>query len=182
MKTRLRCACAGLLLLLMVHWAGGVSIAQHDKSKDPLTDEQTEEVREVADRPVERIKLYMKFIEQRTSEIHRATMHGEKPTPDKQNPDVEIHNLLQEFTRLSDELQDNLDSYADDHSDIRKPLKELVDHSAKWPALLNEPKPSSQYDFARKTALDTAASINDMAKKLLTEQEQYFTTHKPPKQ
>jgi hypothetical protein len=48
--------------------------------------------------------------------------------------------------------------------------------------VLNEPQPSSEYDFARKTALDAALSTNDQAKKLLKEQDQYFAEHKPSKQ
>jgi exonuclease VII large subunit len=165
---------AGVLLLLApaAHvWAG------QKPESDPLTQDQVEQVREVADQPVERIKLYIKFVEQRTSEIHQYVAH-----PHGQHPNMELHNLFEEFTRLADELQDNLDAYADQHADLRKPLKEVIEHSAKWPAILNEPQPSAEYDFARKTALDAALSTNDQAKKLLKEQEEYFAVHKPPKQ
>ncbi len=166
---------AGLLLAM---GAAFHSAPAQQQNKDPLTDDQVEQVRDAADRPAERVKLYTKFIEQRTSEIHKQAT-SRLPS---QHPEVELHNLLQEFTRLADELQDNLDSYADEHADMRKPLKELIEHSSKWPAVLNEPQASSQYDFARKTALDAAISTNDLAKKLLKEQEEYFAEHKPPKQ
>jgi hypothetical protein len=164
--------CGGLLLL-----SGVGALAQARQEKDPLTDEQVEQVRESGDQPMERIKLYMKFIEQRTTEIHKSVSH-----PQPQNSAVQIHNLLQEFTRLSDELQDNLDTYTDEHDDLRKVLKDLVEHSTKWTATLNEPTPSQEYDFARKTSLDAAASTTELARKLLKEQEQYFATHKKPKQ
>jgi exonuclease VII large subunit len=144
--------------------------------QDPLTDQQVEQVRQVADQPNERIKLYLKFLEQRSSEIHQMVAH-----PHGQHPNAEIHNYFQEFTRLCDELQDNLDAYADEHADLRKALKDVIDHSAKWPAVLNEPPAASEYDFARKTALDAALSTNDQAKKLLREQDEYFAEHKPPK-
>ncbi len=174
-KARLAIHLAGLLLVSSpALWA----FPGQQQSKDPLTEDQVEQVRDAADRPVDRVKLYIKFIEQRTSEIH----HQAANRLQSQHPEVELHNLLQEFTRLSDELQDNLDSYADEHADMRKPLKELIEHSSKWPAVLNEPQASSQYDFARKTALDAAISTNDLAKKLLKEQEDYFAEHKPPKQ
>jgi hypothetical protein len=164
--------CSGLLLV-----SGLAALAQTSQNtKDPLTQQQVEEVRESGDRPADRIRLYMKFIEQRTTEIHQSVAH-----PHLQNSGVQIHNLLQEFTRLSDELQDNLDTYADQHDDLRKPLKDLVEHSSKWPAALNEPAPSPEYDFARKTALDATASTTELARKLLKEQEEYFATHHPPK-
>lgn len=145
-------------------------------SKDPLTNEQVEQVRDTGADPVERVKLYMKFIEERTSEIHK--MAG---NPRAQRPAAQIHNLMEEFTRLADELQDNLETSSDSHIDMRKTLKELVDHSIKWEGSLHEPKPSLDYDFARKTALDTAQSTTELAKKMLTEQEQYFASHKGQK-
>lgn len=163
--------CSGFLLL-----AAAGAWAQNTRDKDPLTDEQVEQVRESGDQPIDRIRLYMKFIEQRTTEIHKSVSH-----PQPQNAAVQIHNLLQEFTRLSDELQDNLDTYADQHDDLRKPLKDLVEHSTKWIATLNEPTPSQEYDFARKTSLDAATSTNEMARKLLKQQDEYFSTHKKPR-
>ncbi len=37
-----------------------------------------------------------------------------------------MHNLLDEFTRLSDDLQDNMDNFDEQHADLRKVLKEIV--------------------------------------------------------
>ena len=145
-------------------------------SKDPLTNDQVEQVRDTGDQPGQRVKLYMKFIDERTTEMHKITTN-----PRAQQPGVQLHNLLEEFTRLADELQDNLDTYSESHEDMRKTLRELVDHSGKWEAALHEPKPSLDYDFARKTSLDSAQSTNELAKKLLDTQEKYFATHKPPK-
>jgi F0F1-type ATP synthase membrane subunit b/b' len=88
---------------------------------------------------------------------------------------------MEEFTRLADELQDNLETYSEEHADMRKTLKELVDHTAKWKTSLQEPKASADYDFARKTALDTADSTTELAQKMLDEQEKYFASHKAPK-
>jgi len=145
-------------------------------SKDPLTNEQVEQVRDTGDQPVQRIKLYMKFIEERTGEIHKLAAD-----PRAQSPNSQIHNLMEEFTRLADELQDNLDTYSDYHTDMRKTLKDLVERTAKWKTALQEPKPSADYDFARKTALDTADSTTDLAQKMLTDQEQYFASKKASK-
>ena len=140
------------------------------KSKDPLTEAETEEIREVADRPPERVKLYLHFIEQRTtviSQIAKNPSRGEK-----------LHLLFDEFTSLVDELQDNLDVYSTTHADVRKALQDVLDASNKWPAILNAPPADHAYDFTRKTALDAALSATDQAKSILAEQEVYFSKEK----
>ena len=168
-RVRLAYAVLGLFLF------AGLT-ARGQSTKDPLTDTQVEQVRDTGDEPVARIKLYMKFIEERTTEIHKISMDKRA-----QAPNGRLHNLMEEFTRLADELQDNLETYSEDHSDMRKTLRDLIDHSSKWENSLHEPKPSQDYDFARKTALDTAQSTTELAKKVLDAQEQYIAAHKGQK-
>jgi hypothetical protein len=151
--------------------------AHAQRSKDPLTPAQEEQVRNVADQPDERVKLYIKFIEERTDSIHHTVLR-----PATQHPGIDIHNYLEEFTRLVDELQDNLDAYDESHSDIRKSLKVLLDHAAKWPAILQQPHDSPEYEFARKTALEAVDSTTQAATALLKSQEEYFSKHKPDKE
>jgi hypothetical protein len=150
--------------------------AQAQRSRDPLTPDQEEQVRAVADQPDERVKLYIKFIEERTEAIHRAVVR-----PVTQHPGVVIHDHLEDFTRLVDELQDNLDAYDESHSDVRKSLKLLLEHEPKWTAVLEEPPGSPEYDFARKSATDAVASTDEAANALLKSQEEYFSKHKPEK-
>jgi exonuclease VII large subunit len=165
--------CLPLAMLLLA--AMSVPLAAQS-TQDPLTNDQAEQVRDTGDKPIERVKLYMKFIEERTAEIHKLATD-----PRAQSPNSRLHNLMEEFTRLADELQDNLETYSEEHADMRKTLKELVDHTAKWKTSLQEPKASADYDFARKTALDTADSTTELAQKMLDEQEKYFASHKAPK-
>ena len=143
------------------------------KDKDPLDDNEIDQIREVRDQPVQRIKLYQKFIEERISTIKQIG-----PNPKTEDRKAELRAKLEEFTRLSDELQDNLDTFDEAHADIRKALKDLVPASAKWPEVLNQTAPDSSYDFPRKTALDAAMSTSDQAKKLLESQQKYFAEHK----
>ena len=147
------------------------------RPKDPLTAEQEEQVRDVADQPDERVKLYIKFIELRTDAITQTVKH-----PATQHPGEDIHDALQAYTSLVDELEDNLDAYDESHLDIRKSLRFLLDHAAKWPAILQQPAASPQYDFARKSALDATASLKDASTSLLKSQQEYFAVHKQPKQ
>lgn len=137
--------------------------------KDPLTDIEAEQIREYADRPPDRLKLYMKFIEQRTSAIRQISADGKD-----RSHGAKLHSLIEEFTRLADELQDNLDVYSKTHDDVRKVLKEVIEASSKWPTILKQPPPDNAYDFSRKTALDAAASASDEARKMLAEQDRYF--------
>jgi hypothetical protein len=167
MRAVLLCASTFVLVALMTH-------AQ--RSKDPLTPDQEEQVRNVTDQPNDRVKLFITFIEQRTAAIHQAVVR-----PETQHPGVEIHDELTAFTSLVDELQDNLDAYDESHSDIRKSLKFLLEHTAKWPTVLQQPPGSPEYDFARKSALDSVETTTQAATELLKSQEEYFSKHKPEK-
>ena len=147
------------------------------RSKDPLTPDQEEQVRAVTDQPDERVKLYIKFVEQRTDAIHHAVVR-----PAIQHPGIEIHDRLEELTRLVDELQDNLDAYDESHSDVRKSLKFLLERMPKWQSVLQEPPGSPDYDFARKSALDAVDNLTQSATALLKSQVEYFGKHKPEKE
>lgn len=161
------------LLLLTVC---GISLSPAQDKKDPLTEAEVDQVREVADQPTERVKLYMKFIGQRTDAI--AEIVGDTRIQDK--PD-KLRKLFEEYTRLVDELQDNLDSYDEAHNDVRKALKELVPASRKWQEIVNKPPPDPAYDFPRKTAVDAGESLNDQATKLQADQDKFFAEQKKEK-
>jgi hypothetical protein len=146
------------------------------RQKDVLTERQTEDLREADDQPVEKLKLYLGYIDERTQELQHLNTNSRA-----QNRDAEIHNLLQEFTQLADELQDNMDSFDQQHEDLRKGLKLILEKSEHWPDVLNAPKPNQEYDFARKTALEASQSVHEDAQKLLNEQNQYFAKEKKEK-
>ena len=147
------------------------------RSKDPLTPAEEEQVRAVTDQPNERVKLFIKFIEDRTAAIHRAVVR-----PETQRPGVEIHDQLDAFASLVDELQDNLDAYDEQHGDVRKSLKYLLERADKWRTVLDEPPGSPEYDFVRKSAHDSVNTLTQSATDLLKSQEEYFSKHKPEKE
>lgn len=143
------------------------------RNKDPLSEQESDQVAELRDQPNERVKLYQKFVQQRIDEIKEL---GPNPSTDDRKADLK--NKYEEFTRLCDELQDNLDTFDEAHADMRKSLKDLVPAVAKWPDVLNQAASDRSYDFARKTALDCAQSINDQAKQVYESQKKYFAEHK----
>jgi len=166
----------GFCFLAMLVLAGAARPSHAQDKDDPLTEAQVEKLREVADQPPERVKLYMEFIAQRTDAI--AEMVGDTRI---QNKPPKIRKLLQEYTRLVDELQDNLDNYDETHADIRKVLKELVPASKKWLDTVNKPPPDPVYDFPRKTAADASQSLVDQVTKLQTDLDKYFAEQKKQK-
>jgi hypothetical protein len=143
------------------------------RKKDPLTDQQIEEVREAGDQPQVRVKLFVGYVDERAKEIHSLNADA-----GAQNKTVQMHNLFDEFTRLSDELQDNMDAFNDEHADLRKVLKEVIDKSGEWTTALNEPKASAQYDFMRKSAVDANQSVHDAATQMLADEVKYFADKK----
>lgn len=141
--------------------------------KDPLNDDEIDQVRESGDRPNDRIKLFAKFIDQRIIAIRELSTQKTA-----ENRSAQLRAKIEEFTRLVDELQDNLDTFDQQHADIRKALKDLVPASDKWQPALNQPNPDPNYDFARKTAVEAAKSVSDQMKDLQKDQEKYFAEHK----
>jgi hypothetical protein len=162
-----------LLLLSAVLILPHFTFANAQSKKDPLNEDEIDQVREFGDRPNERIKLYAKFIEQRITSIRQLSTDQKA-----ENRPMLLRAKIEEFTRLVDELQDNLDTYDGQHADVRKSLKELVPASDKWEPALHLPPSDQNYEFARKTAIEAAQSINDQAKTLQKDQEKYFAEHK----
>lgn len=146
--------------------------AQEDQT-DPLTPDEVQQIRDNAIHPDERIKLYMKFIDQRLDALRQLIQN-----PDARDRNAQIHDKLDEFVHLCDEIQDNLDSYDSAHADIRKSLKQLVAESAKWPSLLQTLPQNRDYEFSQKMALEAAQSAQDEARHLSVEQDVYFDIHK----
>jgi hypothetical protein len=141
--------------------------------RDPLTEQQIEDVREAGDQPVQRIKLFVGYVEERSKGIHDINADVRA-----QNKTVRLHNLYDEFTHLSDDLEDNMDNFNDQHEDLRKELKEVVDKTGQWGTALNEPPASNQYDFVRKSALEANQSVHDSAVQMIADEEKYFAEKK----
>lgn len=159
---------------LIVLIAAGSTVRLHAQdNQDPLSEDEIQEIRDNAVHPNERIKLYMKFIEERLTSMRQLA--GD---PDVAHRKAQIRDKLEEFTHLCDELQDNLDTYDEAHADIRKSLKDLVAASAKWPDEIKAAGTDPSYDFSLKTAQEAAQSAADEAKQLSTEQDAFFQTHK----
>ncbi|MGD0366662.1 MAG: hypothetical protein ABSA94_04345 [Acidobacteriaceae bacterium] len=165
-----RIAC---FLLFLMFGAGFATRLHAQDSSDPLTEDEVQQIRDNKTNPNERIKLYMKFIDERLDAIKQLAGPG-KSADEK----AQVRARFEEFTHLCDELQDNLDTYDAAHADIRKSLKELVADTAKWPAALNAAGTDPSYDFPYKTAVEAAQSATDEARQMSISQDVYFDIHK----
>ncbi|MFC5863443.1 hypothetical protein ACFPT7_14150 [Acidicapsa dinghuensis] len=163
-------SCAALLLF------GSCGLmAQHQRTAS-LTDSEVEAVREAAVFPTERVKLYTKFLNERADKIRALTNR-----PKSGQRVLKLDDDLQDFTALLDEANDNLDQYGDRHSDIRKALKPLSDDSSQWATILRALPGEPGFELSRKEAIEAEEDLADHAKRLLSEQDAYFATHKDEK-
>ena len=161
-----------LLLLL--------SVAASAKRRDPLTEAETDQLREVAMEPYKRIKLMIKFTEARLTSIDQLRLDP-KQAADRGK---QIHDLLEDFTSLMDEINDNLDQYEgrpldkDTVKQYHKGLKELIDADARFDIKLKNLKSASETDpvtkkeapdfrFVLQDAMDSLKSNVDMAREYM---------------
>jgi len=131
-----------LLLLLFL------SLAASARKRDPLTEAETDQLREVAMEPYKRLKLLIKFTEARLVAIDQVRIDP-KLAKDRGK---QIHDLLEDFTALLDEINDNLDQYQgrplskDDRKDFKKGLKELIEADERFDLKLRTLQSATQTD------------------------------------
>ncbi|HLJ85485.1 MAG TPA: hypothetical protein VKZ53_01600 [Candidatus Angelobacter sp.] len=105
-----------------------IAAAAEAGKRDPLTDAEADQLREVAQEPYKRLKLLIKFTGARLDSITQLRADPKAA----EGRGRKIHDLLEDFTALVDELNDNLDQYQgrplskDDRKDFHKGLKELI--------------------------------------------------------
>ena len=159
-------------------------IAAGAKKRDPLTDAESDQLREVAMEPGKRLKLYIKFAEARLVAIDQ--LRADSKTADGRGK--QIHDLLEDFTAILDEINDNLDTYQgrplnpDDKKEFRKGLKEVIEAADKFDVKLKtlhaaaqtDPqtrKESPDYQFALQDAEEALKSSSDMAREYMASKE-----------
>lgn len=166
-----------IVVLLLV-----LTITASARKRDPLTEAETDQLRQVALEPYKRLKLYIKFTDARVASIDE--LRGDAKQADGRGR--KIHDLLEDFGALLDEINDNLDTYQgrplskDDRKDFHKGLKEVVEACNKWEAKLKTLKSESEtdpqtkkesedYRFALQDAQDSLQSAAEIAREYVEE-------------
>ena len=161
------------MLLLSTAWA--------QRRRDPLNPLEQDQLRDAAQEPSERLKLYMQFSRARLTSLEQTRTDAKVTDRGQQTRD-----RLQDFLDVYDELNDNLDTFVERKADLRKPLKTLIDADTEFQARLRALKSSAdankgeikQYDFLLTSVLETIdRSVLDH-RQLLTQQEEAFKRKK----
>jgi hypothetical protein len=170
--TRTRISSTLLLIFLLYLCAPRVS-AQTQK-RDPLNEKEIDEMRESADWPDKRLEYMVKFTRARMTAIEQLQANGKTA---KDRP-MQIHDLLEDFTELLDEIGDNIEMYGSHNADMRKGLTLLVEANSEWQLQLRRLKQESppeeleQYSFALTNATEAVSDTGDDARQALQQQNE----------
>src|ERR1700730_10674261 len=147
------------------------------RAESSLSEGEIEQLRESASFPNDRVLVVIKFLDTRNKAIQDLFAHPRKPGREQ-----DTHDLLEQFTNIADELNDNLDDYGPHHKDIRKALPKILDATERWASNIKQPPENPDYDLSRKLALESIRDIREEATRLIEEQKTWFAAHPPAKE
>lgn len=142
-----------------------------------LSDAEVEVLRERAPDPPERMQAFVTFLDDRIKAIDKTNAGRRRPGREE-----DLHDLMEQFTSIANDLDDNLEDYAKRHRDLRKVLPKLLTAAERWATSLRSPPEHDAYNLARKLALEAVADVQQTATELVAEQRTYFLEHPPAKQ
>ena len=147
------------------------------RRRDPLNPLEQDQLRDAAQEPSERLKLYIQFARTRLTSLEQT-----RADPKVTDRAQQTRDRLQDFLDVYDELNDNLDTFVERKADLRKPLKAIIEADTEFQAKLRALKSSAdankdepkQYDFLLTSVLETVDSSVQDHRQLLSEQEEAF--------
>ncbi len=176
MKIRYKAILAVLCTVLL-------SVPMIAQRRDALTEKESDDLREVAQEPLKRLKLLIKFATERLDTVERI-----KDEPKTVDRGKKIHDALDDFRQIVDELDDNIDDYSEKQSDLRKALSEVVTAESSFDARMKAFKEWSEdpkhtvdyklYSFALQDAMESVSLSLGDAKKTLEDQNAAFANAK----
>jgi hypothetical protein len=156
-----------------------LTLPLHAQQRDDnaMSEGEIEQLRESAYYPTDRILVFIKLLDARNKRIQDLFAHPRKPGREQ-----DAHDLLEQFTSIADELNDNLDDYGPHHKDLRKVLPKLIDATERWASNIKQPPENPVYDLSRKLALESIRDIREAATQLVEDQKTWFAAHPPAKE
>lgn len=146
--------------------------------RDPLTDKEVDELREVAQEGSKRLKLLVTYARARMLAVEE--MRSDPKFAEGRGP--RVHDLLEDFTAIVNELDRNIDQYASLHQDIRKGLKEVVEANSEFQLKVRALKDAAarpenaeeakDWRYVLEDAGDAVDANGDNARQTLDEQNQ----------
>jgi hypothetical protein len=164
-------------LLLVTLLACAVFAAAQEHHRDPLNDAEIEKIRDAAQEPEVRLKLYVEFARARLDKVQQV--HSDPKATDRA---AQTKDALQDFLDVYDELDTNVDTYADRGEDLRKALKPVIEADTEFGAKLRafksslaaDRKEAHDDDFLLGSALEAVDEGAKDHRDLLAEQEETF--------
>lgn len=162
-----------LLAILFLFLPALPLIAQRD-SRDPLTAKEVDELRDTNQEPDRRLPLIVRFARERLDNALIAHNNAKLAPEDRA---ATIHDSLQDFLSIYDELDDNLDMYTDQKEDLRKPMKIVVAGDGEFKVKLEQlrrqstPQEMKTYAFVLTSALQAVNDSSTAHRQLDQEQE-----------
>lgn len=157
---------------------------------DPLTSDEIDQLREVALDPESRLKLFADFARLRFTAIETARMPKKQDAAksgaaksDAGNP-RSLHDLMEDFLAVYDELDENISMYEDRQADLRKAMKVVLladnEFHARLVGLQHNltPEERTDCDFVLSSIVEAVTTGTAEHKKLLEEQEASFKNKK----
>jgi hypothetical protein len=171
--------------LLTVMLVAGLILQADAQRHADLTPAEIGQLRDTAMDPDQRLKLFLKFAHERVDQLELVRTDPKISAADRPR---EAHKRLQDFLDVYDELDDNIDMYMDRKSDIRKPLKAIIEADTAFQAQLKAfrqgltagKEDTKSYEFVLSNAIDAVNSGALDHRKLLDEQEE-MAKHKKKK-
>lgn len=168
------------LLALAVLTVGAYQ--QRHADLNPL---EINQLRDTALEPDQRLKLFVQFARVRMTALEQTLNDSKIAAADRP---AQIHDRLQDFLGVYDEMNDNIDTYVDRKNDIRKPLKLIIEADTEFQAKMKavqdaiSKENTKPYEFVLSTLVETLNSSAEDHRKLLAEQEEIAKHSKKKKQ
>jgi hypothetical protein len=131
--------------------------------RDFLTADEASQIRETAQDPNARLKLYVHFAKQRVDMVKSLL------AKEKAGRSILVHDALEEYTKIVDAIDDVIDDAVKRKADLTVGLALVKSDEAEILADLEKiqdagPKDIARYQFVLKQAIDTTSDSLDLAK------------------
>ena len=161
-------------MLVLSLCAGAVRTARAQDHEPALSEGEVEKLRETAADAPDRLLVFVAFLNRRSDLIDQQTAGKRQPGREQ-----DLHTLMEEFTSILDDLEDNLDDYRKRHWDVRKALPKLIAATERWGTSLKTPPDREEYSVSRKLALESLHDVHESAVQMVEEQRAWFKEHPP---
>ncbi len=146
------------------------------RGQDALSEAEVEQLRDTNRQPNERVLAFIKFLDDRTDKIRDLTTKPRRPGREQ-----DIHDMMEQFVSIADNLEDNLNEYGPRHRDIRKALPKLQRAIDRWASVLKSPPDDDAYNVSRKLGLESLRDLREDTEHLIEDQKTWFAAHPPQK-